>query len=188
MVRLHKELATCIPAHPAETVTDTSQPTSSTSWLSESHCPPLGVEAGRRSLKSIDWQTSSRANMEDVSKGNAAPQCWNEMAAVIIDNYPAAWCSLPNGGILPILVGGSQEHDLYRVVHGNIDLAILVMGAKNVLETKQSYPLLDSSTHLLQNILIEKARDILPCSVGAQALFFRCRRSSLFGGGPCKTP
>lgn len=84
------------------------------------------------------------------------------------------------------LVGGSEDYDLYRFVHGKIDLALLVMGAKNVLRTKPSYPLLARSTHHHQNILIEKARDILLCSVGAQALFFRCRRSFLFGGGLAK--
>lgn len=50
--------------------------------LTESHCLLLGVEARRRSLKSMAWQTSSRTSMEDVPKVNVAywraPHCWDK--------------------------------------------------------------------------------------------------------------
>ena len=119
----------------------------------------------------------------------------SERASVIIDNiHPASWCSLPSGAILPMHTGWRKRRIRFISDRSPEDRSCSprdeFQEGDECHERAENEAILspqDRSTHLHQNILIEKAHDILLCFVGAQGLFFRCLRSSLFGGGPCKT-
>lgn len=142
------------------TVTDTSQPASATSWLMRAiarflgwkqNDDPLNRWPGKRAQELV-WKIYRKSVLrtgKPLNVGMSAESA--EMAVVIIDNiHPAAWwrkSAKAHSLDEPIEI-------LFISVRSREDRSssLLVMVAKNVLKIKQSYPLLDRSTHLHQNI------------------------------------